>query len=761
MSNRHPLLPNNPRYAILISALLALVLALGAPAHAAWSVVRDGANLTGAAAPLERAGTVCVNITALAPLLSLQAQVRDGVLTVTDSRGTTWRGTQGTTSLTSKTGATLSLRMPLLLQGSQAYLPVETVAEFAELIATSDSATQTITLARIEAQPSFSELADWKEFVVEKTAEERAQHTAMLGTERLEVLPLNQPAANGALRLNAGVGYVEGADWGVDLTGAGTIAGNALEFSGLFTQGDRGLRLEGGRMALTDSTGVTAELGDVYSDLWGSTNGLLLRPNTHQGDTTAFGVYFPSRSGSLDTPVLSYRDEFRLLPQWLLGGEVSTNGAYFLKTRYQASRLGLHGYLREMPDDDGDGHGVFATYDLGRGWSLYGGMSWSGDTTTSTWRNLSLRVPLVRGVDLALEHSRNEEQDRSNTVNAAMLSLGVGPANLLIRHQWGDSSSTFGDPFMVRLFDNRYRDLMTSTTYFVNSRLHFNFQTTTRWEADGSRSGNQEIVSSYRLSPRTDLQVISDFPHLTTSDSLRLRVAHQLQPDLALTAEYGQIAPYQQSIDGESGDHGFKVMLRRQFSIKTPAAGGTVHGRVVDQLGQPIPSAIVSVHSYQARTDAQGNYQMAHVPAGRYAVKLDEASLPANYQNRDARKAINVTNNTAVEADFHVIPLRAVTGVVYLDRNGNGIADPDEGVGNVVLHLNGFATATNDDGSFGFYNLAPGEHTVRVDKERLPRDLAVAVPDTITVTLQPDRSVTGVIFRLIKQEKPIIFQALL
>src|SRR5262249_30224301 len=158
----------------------------------------------------------------------------------------------------------------------------------------------------------------------------------------------------------------------------------------------------------------------------------------------------------------------------------------------------------------------------------------------------------------------------------------------------------------------------------------------------------------------------------------------------------------------------------------TPARGAVVTGRVIDPLGHPVRDAIVKLNDYQTRTDEQGRYAFRHVPGGSYEISLERGSLPADYEAGDLGRRLTPNGRSRAQVDFRVIPLNTITGRVYCDKNGNGVCDAGEGVPGAVLHLNGHATSTDEEGVFTFYNNEPGQYTIRLDIDRLPTSYAPA-----------------------------------
>jgi uncharacterized repeat protein (TIGR01451 family) len=140
-----------------------------------------------------------------------------------------------------------------------------------------------------------------------------------------------------------------------------------------------------------------------------------------------------------------------------------------------------------------------------------------------------------------------------------------------------------------------------------------------------------------------------------------------------------------------------------------------------------------------ATTDASGNYlfdNLAPSNGAGYTVTETQAAgfvdgldskngvVQAGSRGSDALTAIAVAANTAVtDQDFGEVPNTAITGVVWVDEDGDGVRDSGETlrIGGVTLTLSGtddlgnpvnHTTTTAADGSYGFNDLRRGTYRV-------------------------------------------------
>ena len=283
-----------------------------------------------------------------------------------------------------------------------------------------------------------------------------------------------------------------------------------------------------------------------------------------------------------------------------------------------------------------------------------------------------------------------------------------------------------------------------------------------QWYAGSDARQWTELESALRLTRSTSIHAVTGFPDV--SDPFRLRIGmQQLLPHaLRLSVDYGHLPAFESPTSLQPEASRLLVMVRRNWNIRTPAAGSDVDGVVRDDSGAPVAGVAVALGPYLAVSGINGSYRFAHVPPGEHQLAVAAEHLPAAFGLADQPRALKVGPSAPAHADIGVTALRAIHGHVFVDRNGNGRQDDDEGVAGVVVRLDdrGTATQTNQAGSFDFYNLEPGTYAVWIDAARLRADLEIASTRRLTVDLQPDRPATNVDFRLTVHDKPVLMQDL-
>jgi hypothetical protein len=740
-------------------AARAALLALGLPTLAvasqdAWRIAVRGQDATRAADPRIEGGVLMVDAVALGPNLPILARATGRALQVRDSTGIEWQGTTGDGRLTAA-GRVLQLDRPVRVDGPSAYLPAAAVAELAGLALALDPDARTAAFLD-RAGPAPIAPSGWQTLVLPKPA-------APGGTSQTASRPRQDvflPPDHDTLRVGLGLGVVPGADGGGDLTATGSVRGIDTALSLLTTTGPRGFEIQNGHAALTDpGRGLGLEGGDLFSGIWGLTQGARFRWRRGDGEAAswpALSVYEGDTSSANPRTVISYADEIGLGRWSLLGGEVASDGSWLADGHFRRDRYSLFGYLRNASGPFGGGRSAGLSGSAGLPWGMDLQGSWSrGDSEGLRLgeRLLSLRVPLRGAADLTLTADRSEIGRARERIDSVEGSTARG--RLLLRGRWQTRETTFtGLPAGATL---RFaeRDLFASASY-AGSRLRIEAQVAQRRPEQGALDQWRQLSAALALWRGGTIQVFATSATSGFGNTFRVRLDQEVRPGFSLFVEAGDVVTFQPTT-GEPDRTRFRVMVRRTWDVATPPSGTAVEG-VVATSGALSPAGLpVALGPYRTVTGGDGRFAFPNIPPGEYDLALREQALPAGAVAGPPAR-VSVRRGESRRADLSAMPSSEAHGWVYVDRNGNRRRDPGEGIAGAVVVLDDRATATAPDGSFGFFNLPPGTHHVWIEAGRLSPGLQASVPTRIDLGLPAGQSIDGLEFRLQERSKPVVFQ---
>jgi hypothetical protein len=602
-----------------------------------------------------------------------------------------------------------------------------------------------------EASPASTEL---RTFIVEKPpgtkseTNDRRSQSASEGDAGSE-----PPRAHDVLSTTVGLGYVQGADWGVGIGATGAVVGVQVQLDSLVTGGPRGATLDHGSLALEGPAAKwRAEAGDIFSSVRGAARGARLSWHAFGDQEAAVSVY-GDRPGSPAAPTaIGYRDRFQWHSQTVIDAEILSDGSHYLRSRLNDGRVTFETSYRRTT-------APFLTREMGI------------DGSVAVWRRVAanasvfrvneradrfdaatfaVRVPIARSLDLALERAfATAPQNISRSV-AVSASMSAGEFHAF--HRFQHSENTLTD---LRLASAIERDQLQSAVSLSHGpRVNLALQTATEWQPNGLLDQWEELQAAARLTRTTTLQLVAPVSRLVDESRLRARLTQQLRANYVLDIEFGRLSTFQ-GLSFASDRARLKLMVYRTFGVPTPIRGGQLHGRVADEHGRGVAGARVKLGPYTTDSDADGAYMFDHLPAGDYDLLLDETHLPADYAWDGRRLHIAITSSSRLDVPLLVAPLNAIHGRVYVDRNGNGRFDIGEGVADAVVRLGDRVTSTDRDGAYSFFNVWPGTYALALDRSRLAATLEVVGPADLTVTLDDARPVTGADFQLRPKTKPV------
>ena len=746
----------------IIAVTVYLYLAIATPGCAGtnlWEVWYETIELTDAATPITVGPNTLLNITNIGPALGISVFPENFGFTLRAADGRRWNWEAGGAFLSSDSQM-MPLTVPPIQQGISVFLGADAIAELSGLQLSMDAASRQLTFHNptpAKLKPALQEdIGDgWRGFTIAKP--KPAEQQTRPGVRKRSV-DRSTPPSRDRVDVGVGLGYVQDADWGMEFTASGKVWGGETNLWALLARHDRSTRLKNSHLTWLDREGGRGvEAGDLYAETWGLVRGVRYTWNTGGNRWPSLGFYFKADKTDNKEALLAYRDELAIGRNLRARGEVGSDESSYGNIVYHSNGFDLFAFRRHLPDDRGKNQGVFASWAISPQVSVFYGTNSSTDSERhdSKLETVGLRLPLLKRCNLILQQTENNNEHHSWTMRSVGLTAPLARSvHLFLRYQKNSSEAdVFAGQFIALRSDTT--SLLTSLSLFANERLYLDYQRN-RHSQGGQASYFEQLVTNYRMSPRTSLQVISGFPNIADSNLLRLRLTHQLGDNMSLLVDYGRLAPYQ-STEDLFGKRGFMVMLRKTWPLWVPARGGAVAGTVADQLAQPMEDITVQLGPYTTSTDKDGKYSFEYVPTGKYSIRIPDESIPADYKATSAIHEVKVQRNTRQTFNFSLTPLGCIAGRVYVDRHRNDRYDYGEGVPDVAICVNGFATSTNKDGIFTFYNLEPGGYVIRVATEVLDKRYILRGKGEVEVELQPQGNVTGIEFQLEERKRPIIF----
>lgn len=164
-----------------------------------------------------------------------------------------------------------------------------------------------------------------------------------------------------------------------------------------------------------------------------------------------------------------------------------------------------------------------------------------------------------------------------------------------------------------------------------------------------------------------------------------------------------------------------------------------LNGKYDAETDQPQVNVIVRVDgSRVGQTDENGFYRIANLRAGVRRVNVDLLSVRADLTILDAaeRETMLDGRRGAAPIDFRLVRTGRVTGIVWLDKNGDGNFEANElPLTDVRVVLAARDTLSDEFGAFALGDLPPGEYVVLLDGKTLPgkTQAGTAVPLKVKV----------------------------
>lgn len=171
---------------------------------------------------------------------------------------------------------------------------------------------------------------------------------------------------------------------------------------------------------------------------------------------------------------------------------------------------------------------------------------------------------------------------------------------------------------------------------------------------------------------------------------------------------------------GPAGGRGEPRLKSGDNDLRTLTLGpaGALTGRVIDERDQPISGALVRLAGKlprgmerQTRSNARGEFELAHVPAGTYMLE----ALADGFRGAKLREKVVVVDRTTEGVEFMLFHAMTISGIV-VDKNGVGVAKARV-FGRPKHGGPGAGALTDADGRFVVHLLQNEPHRFDVEAE--------------------------------------------
>lgn len=243
-----------------------------------------------------------------------------------------------------------------------------------------------------------------------------------------------------------------------------------------------------------------------------------------------------------------------------------------------------------------------------------------------------------------------------------------------------------------------------------------------RVQIDGDRSATTDAKGTFRFQINAGEYSIA---LLSTELGVRLKASTPTERKVFLSGRQTINLSFGVSNYGTVGGRVFNDLLLTGNSSTTNMPGIAGVRLLLHPSGSNADESVI-----KGTVDASGSYEFRNLRPGHYSLRLDAATLPANFRlPAPAVWAIQIEPLKVAYLDIPLVAHRAVSGIVFLDLDEDGRYDPlrDEAVEGARVRAGAVETLSGAGGSYLLRNLPAGRIEVRARSPRGGQSLPLAL----------------------------------
>ncbi len=206
----------------------------------------------------------------------------------------------------------------------------------------------------------------------------------------------------------------------------------------------------------------------------------------------------------------------------------------------------------------------------------------------------------------------------------------------------------------------------------------------------------------------------------------------------------------------------FNYSLNFGIPLQKIVKAGDLTGHITRENGEPADGIILTLTNKTTITDKNGKFSFKTIPAGRHFLFIDQSNLDIDEILQTTNPAeIEIIENRMETFNFRILKGAKVSGAFAIEQSSERIPGKEQtNAEHIVVELKGnlesYRIKSNNNGSFSFPIVRPGEYTFKVYTNSIPEGYEIEEPE-IPLHLQSGQQ-RQLQIKLKQKERNIIFK---
>ncbi|MFH1854417.1 MAG: SdrD B-like domain-containing protein [Candidatus Omnitrophota bacterium] len=184
---------------------------------------------------------------------------------------------------------------------------------------------------------------------------------------------------------------------------------------------------------------------------------------------------------------------------------------------------------------------------------------------------------------------------------------------------------------------------------------------------------------------------------------------------------------------------------------------------LLDKEEKGMPGIIFFLGKNKAVTNGKGRFKFPAVFPGDYGFNMDISSVPVGLApSMQIPQKVILTKGETLRLDIPLVRVCRIKGVIFEDKNKNGLKDEGERglplvrilvIKDSVIYKDTFS---DKDGRYAVSDIIPGKYNIAVEDSWFPDRYMLMTQSSYDVTLAPQDEIDGLNFGAAEKEKQII-----